>query len=461
MALIGSFSVCAICEGPLDRPYTATSGVAFAPGHPLYEYCDAPLHLDCLAIWPDREEFSRGYFLGALASHWRGRGTVLHATARWYLGCGPGGKPQYAVVRLRDWPFRLYSPWADWTAFVEGDYRDDLMGSALEAAHEVIAEVRRQAATLEALEALLLTSAGQPQVLRSYAEFGDFLATLWGEEAYATDWELRDAEEAAIFAVRIATSVLTASASSRETRPRRATSSAACVAGHSRAPRASPGFTSSASMDSRLLRSSCAEDLVEGHGQHRLRPSRSPVDSLVFDTIVLPEPNDCDASAFGIDDPVLGDASLEVKRLLLFAITTPGAWRDDLHDEERNGPRAPARVRVWMGQPNHEIRLDLRAPGLNHGAWPVHVTEPVRGDEGRKDAVEPRRDLLVVHRRGRCHEQLSAHQLVLVAVVRQTVELLERPHLRLCRHGKGHTPLGRQAERTLGARAESRPSITP
>ena len=108
---------------------------------------------------------------------------MLHATARWYLGCGPGGKPQYAVVRLRDWPFRLYSPWADWTAFVEGDYRDDLMGSALEAADEVIAEVRRQAATLEALEALLLTSAGQPRVLRSYAEFGDFLATLWGEEA--------------------------------------------------------------------------------------------------------------------------------------------------------------------------------------------------------------------------------------------------------------------------------------
>jgi hypothetical protein len=185
-----------------------------------------------------------------------------------------------------------------------------------------------------------------------------------------------------------------------------------------------------------------AENLVDRHCQHRLRPSRRPVDSFILDTIVLPEPNDCDVSAFGIDDPVLGDASVEVKRLLLLAITTPRAGRDDLHDEQRNRPRFPARDRVWMRQPNHEIRLDLRAPRLNHGARAVHVTEPVRGDEGRKDSVEPRRDLLVVHGRRRCHEQFSAHQLVLVAVVGQTVELLERPHLCLCRHGNGHTPLG-------------------
>src|SRR5689334_24635982 len=77
-----------------------------------------------------------------------------------------------------------------------------------------------------------------------------------------------------------------------------------------------------------------AEDLVEGHDQHRPCPSRRPIDSFVLDTIVLAGPNDRDVPPFGIDDPVLGDASLEVKRLFLLAVTTPGAGRDDLDNEE-------------------------------------------------------------------------------------------------------------------------------
>ena len=41
-----------------------------------------------------------------------------------------------------------------------------------------------------------------------------------------------------------------------------------------------------------------------------------------------------------------------------------------------------------MGLPNHEIRLDLRALELDYPVWMVNVTEPVRRDEGKEDAVE-------------------------------------------------------------------------
>lgn len=33
----------------LSKPYTATSGVVFPEGDELWRYCDAPLHLECLA----------------------------------------------------------------------------------------------------------------------------------------------------------------------------------------------------------------------------------------------------------------------------------------------------------------------------------------------------------------------------------------------------------------------------
>ena len=198
MALVGAWTRCAICHGLLDRPYTATSGVAFPPNHALFQYCDAPLHLDCLETWPDRREFSRGYFLNALATDWRGgHGTVLRARERWFLASGPhsAGTPSYIRLVLRDWPFKLYSGWADWDAFIEGLYRGDLGGKARLAVDEVMAEVRLAAPTLEALEKLLAAAPPSPKAPRSYVEFGDFLATLWGSEAYDADWQLLDITE--------------------------------------------------------------------------------------------------------------------------------------------------------------------------------------------------------------------------------------------------------------------------
>lgn len=111
---------CAICGGEVseDNPCVATSGVAFAPPHPLDKFCDAGLHQGCLVDWEDRREFSLGYFNGS--------GTILRSEDGWNLICGPlgygphgkPGWPYYAEIRLADWPIRLCSNFEDWGAFV-------------------------------------------------------------------------------------------------------------------------------------------------------------------------------------------------------------------------------------------------------------------------------------------------------------------------------------------------------
>jgi hypothetical protein len=157
MALIGPDSTCAICRRALDRPYTATSGVAFLINPRLLEYCDAPLHLDCLAGWADREEFSRGYFVSSLATYWSNYGTLLNARAEWFLGCGPaapGEDPYFAQVVLASWPFPLYSKWDEWDAYVAGGFRRELVGPALDAADAVMVQVRDKVPSLEVLKAL-------------------------------------------------------------------------------------------------------------------------------------------------------------------------------------------------------------------------------------------------------------------------------------------------------------------
>ena len=91
MALIRSDSCCAICNKALDRPFTATSGLAFGPDHFLWHYCDAPLHLDCLETWPHREEFSRAYFDRNLRNQRTGTGTLLEVGDSWFFCVWPFG----------------------------------------------------------------------------------------------------------------------------------------------------------------------------------------------------------------------------------------------------------------------------------------------------------------------------------------------------------------------------------
>jgi hypothetical protein len=145
MALISANSRCAICDESLSRPYTATSGCAFGPGHRLFVFCDAPLHLSCLEVWPDREEFSLAYHTQALDACRAGYGTLIHVGESWFLGCGPSTPPErpyFARVVLRDWPIWLYTRFEAWDTFVMEGYRAGLVGAALARADAVMTEVR-------------------------------------------------------------------------------------------------------------------------------------------------------------------------------------------------------------------------------------------------------------------------------------------------------------------------------
>lgn len=156
MALISANSRCAICGEPLSRPYTATSGCAFRPDHRLFAFCDAPLHLSCLEIWPDREELARAYHDQALDAWREGYGTLVHIGENWVLGCGPSTLPKlpyFAQVCLRDWPIRLYTRFDEWDTFVSEGYRTSLSGDALSRADVVMTDVRAMLPDQQTLQA--------------------------------------------------------------------------------------------------------------------------------------------------------------------------------------------------------------------------------------------------------------------------------------------------------------------
>ena len=186
MALILPTSVCAICGEKLDRPYTATSGVAFPKEHRLYKYCDAPLHYDCLETWLDRIEFARGYFEGKVHGFRSGlTGHLLAEGIGWALVCGPyngtdlrltveagwfseeetvqlrlmlGDKPQYVVVELSEWIVGLRTNWDNWTDFVHGKYKDGLEGVTLHSVEQIMGEVEQIAPNSLSLTKLLTRS---------------------------------------------------------------------------------------------------------------------------------------------------------------------------------------------------------------------------------------------------------------------------------------------------------------
>ncbi len=183
MALILPNSVCAICGENLDRPYTATSGVAFAKEHRLYRYCDAPLHNDCFEKWPDRTEFVGGYFQSTLHSFKAGlTGHLLAEGVNWALICGPyartdlrpaveagwfsaeaaedmkeklGDKPQYVTVILSEWLAQLNTNWDGWEHFVHEKYREHLEGGILLDVEAIMEQVRQLAPDNDALQTLL------------------------------------------------------------------------------------------------------------------------------------------------------------------------------------------------------------------------------------------------------------------------------------------------------------------
>ena len=159
MALITANTRCPICNNRLAKPYTVTSGVVFARTHPLWQFCDAPLHFDCLETWPSRIEFSEGYFNAVLQHYQTGSGGFLLIQEKdWLFAAGPVGKnghPLYVDIRFREWPVRLYSRWQDYDQFVAGGFREGLAGSALQLAEQTMRIVIQAAPDLAALSHLL------------------------------------------------------------------------------------------------------------------------------------------------------------------------------------------------------------------------------------------------------------------------------------------------------------------
>lgn len=182
MAIITDESTCAICDQPLSRPYIDTWGTFFEPNDPLFRYCDAPLHIDCVADWPHRVEFSNGYFAMWRENYRDGGGNLLVEREDWMLVTGPVGPhikpdmkpafvkimlemsgrtedtldPIYAEVITANWPLRLRSDWLQWDQFISG--LDDVTpeDAANVEAKRVLLEVREIAPNLEVLRKLLI-----------------------------------------------------------------------------------------------------------------------------------------------------------------------------------------------------------------------------------------------------------------------------------------------------------------
>src|SRR5262245_41399888 len=149
MALIDrKNSRCAICEGALDRPYTATWGVPFPSWHPLWSYCDAPLHFACLEAWPPRIEFAAGYFASS-RSYFAKQGTLLRETPLWLLGRGLyRNRPTYVQASLREWPFRFVAPHEHWVDYMSGPFADGITGVARGVAERLGQEILAASAEL-------------------------------------------------------------------------------------------------------------------------------------------------------------------------------------------------------------------------------------------------------------------------------------------------------------------------
>ena len=83
MAIISEDSRCALCQQPVGSgDYLATSGCAYDQDHPLWAYCDAPIHWHCYADWEHREEFAAAYHRAQLLRR-SPVSVVLRSTSNW------------------------------------------------------------------------------------------------------------------------------------------------------------------------------------------------------------------------------------------------------------------------------------------------------------------------------------------------------------------------------------------
>jgi hypothetical protein len=174
---------CGICGQKIDRLYIGLpDGGRTLPEH-LFKFCECPVHQDCLVRWEHRLGFSNANFhdFSQLLRDNILRGHILIQTDSWVLSTGRRGphitpnmkkdyadltlqlaelqvdtvNPLFVSVLLRDWPFRLYCLWDQWTSYIGGGYRRKYIDQILVAIDVIVAEVRTFASTTEALDNLL------------------------------------------------------------------------------------------------------------------------------------------------------------------------------------------------------------------------------------------------------------------------------------------------------------------
>lgn len=141
MALIFDGATCAICKQRIDieKPLFSTWGVFFPAEHPLFRFCDAPLHWECYAAWPERQVFARGYLeMWARGSqfnpYW---GTALQSERVLVtVNAGPPGGVQVLLAETGSRLAVSLGEWEHWLA--------DLVG-AVEGLHSIEQAALREA----------------------------------------------------------------------------------------------------------------------------------------------------------------------------------------------------------------------------------------------------------------------------------------------------------------------------
>lgn len=113
---------CALCDGRIDPPsecFRAT-GDFLPKGDPLNAFCNAPMHWECYAKWPQRPRFARHY-----VDAWV---TMNHKNPFWwfvyqdddvYVSVNPMRSVEEASVRLYAFGNDIRVPLPQWSRWLE------------------------------------------------------------------------------------------------------------------------------------------------------------------------------------------------------------------------------------------------------------------------------------------------------------------------------------------------------
>jgi hypothetical protein len=111
---------CPLCGAPMTEEgrIFSTWGVFFPDDDPIWRYCDAPLHWDCYAAWPERARFAGGYFAMWIegSKHNQCWGTLL-LDDDVLVTVNPGTAVGEVCLVLAATGTRYFVKLADWPAF--------------------------------------------------------------------------------------------------------------------------------------------------------------------------------------------------------------------------------------------------------------------------------------------------------------------------------------------------------